>query len=79
MTILEAEDSSILILELHGALFFRSADRLARIIEAEAADGDRCTEGAAQLIARTIRKRPGRADYFVGLFSGRTARRKRRP
>jgi SulP family sulfate permease len=39
MTILEAKGSSILILELQGALFFGSADRLARMIEAEAADG----------------------------------------
>jgi hypothetical protein len=67
MTILEAKGSSILVLELEGALFFSSADRLARMIEVKAADGGRCTEGAAQLIARMLRNRPGRADYFVGL------------
>jgi anti-anti-sigma factor len=36
MKILEAKGSSILILELQGALFFGSAERLAQMIEAEA-------------------------------------------
>jgi sulfate permease, SulP family len=38
MKILEAKGASILILELQGALFFGSAERLAQTIEAKAAD-----------------------------------------
>jgi len=51
MTILEAKGSSILILELQGALFFGSADRLARMIDAEAADGTQ-SSGEVILIGR---------------------------
>ncbi len=49
MKILEAKGSSILILELQGALFFDSAERLAQMIEAEAA-------GATQSLILDLRR-----------------------
>lgn len=71
MTILEAEGASILVIELQGALFFGSAERLARTIEAETVRATR----AVILDMRRVTEIDSTGVHILGEIDADLARR----